>query len=488
MKHTKFLTSTILLFLIIPNVTFSWTKEGTIYTTDGSRHDAGTAIEDANPGDTITIPEGTFNWGTNSSAILSIYKSVQVVGAGIDRTVINILPTASSGLSGTIRFYMDGDASFGGVTINGPAVAGRPPFSVHDHLAPGTWRIHDVKYVQQEGYSSYFVFGVQSTAGLIDNCEITGGAGNSELIFVRGPTNSWDTEDSLGGPGNVFIEDCTFNGSGYVCDAHANSRVVVRYCTINGKIKVDGHGVWSNSNPSRGVRHMEVYGNHWTNTAQAWTAIEIRGGTGMVFNNTADLAAGLNGAWFYLTEYGVFNNNGAFTQYQTPADYPIRDQIGRGKYATAGDWTTATSEPMYVWNNLKGGAQWPFAYKNIPQASKDVYGADFGWENVIQADRDYFRWVSSFDGTAGVGMGTVAEMSAITPTKTGVGFWVTDEGEWNSTNPGPDGRLYVWDGSGWMLKYTPYTYPHPLAGAGTPPNPPVPTEPSTPTGLRIISN
>lgn len=467
-------------FLVFPLAAFGFTKSGTIYTTDGSRDDAGRAIEDANPGDTITIPEGTFGWGESSSGILSIFKSVNVVGAGIDKTIINILSTASSGTAGTIQFYLDGDESFSGVTINGPATGDHSPFSVSGYKAPGTWRISNVKYVQQSGDGSYFVFAnTQSNAGLIDHCVVTGGAGNSELIFLRGLPNSWDTDDSLGGAGNVFVENCTFNGSGYVCDANANARMVVRYCTITGGIKVDGHGVWSNSNPARGVRHMEIYGNHWTSTAEAWPAMEIRGGSGMIFNNVADLGPGVNGAWFYLTEYGVFNNNGNFTQYQTPANYPIRDQIGRGKYATAGDFTTATSQPLYAWNNLKGGAQWPFSYKAIPQQAFDVYGSTFGWEDIVKADRDYFQWSSSFDGTTGIGVGTAAQMHAITPVKTGVGYWVTDEGEWNSLNPGPDGRLYVWNGSAWVLKYTPYTYPHPLVL-------PAPTPPAAPKNLRIV--
>jgi hypothetical protein len=62
-------------------------------------------------------------------------------------------------------------------------------------------------------------------------------------------------------------------------------------------------------------------------------------------------------------------------------------------------------------------------------------------------------------------------MLASTPTLRNVGWWVTDEGEWNSTNgAAPDGQLYVWDGAQWQFKYRPYTYPHPLRSAGAPSN------------------
>jgi hypothetical protein len=50
-------------------------------------------------------------------------------------------------------------------------------------------------------------------------------------------------------------------------------------------------------------------------------------------------------------------------------------------------------------------------------------------------------------------------MNATTPTKTGVGFWCTDQGAWNQSGSGGQGEFYVWNGSAWVLKYTPYQYP-----------------------------
>jgi hypothetical protein len=92
----------------------------------------------------------------------------------------------------------------------------------------------------------------------------------------------------------------------------------------------------------------------------------------------------------------------------------------------------------------------------------------------INEDFDYFNEKSPFNGTSGVGIGTRAQMNAITSCAEYTGFWVTDEGNWNTSNGAtPDGRLYQCRSRAWVLAYTPYTYPHPLTLG--PPPPPAPT-------------
>jgi hypothetical protein len=85
---------------------------------------------------------------------------------------------------------------------------------------------------------------------------------------------------------------------------------------------------------------------------------------------------------------------------------------------------------------------------------------------VILANRDFFPQTAaqhegSFDGTQGVNRGTRSEMLEKTPSTVGVGWWVTDQGSWNSTlPPNTSGVLYVWNGSSWQLKYIPFQYPY----------------------------
>ncbi len=133
------------------------------------------------------------------------------------------------------------------------------------------------------------------------------------------------------------------------------------------------------------------------------------------------------------------------------------DQPGRGQCdllagnppintVTGGSaWPHQALEPIYAWNNKLNGSL-------IPVGS--VYP-------TLRENRDYYNQNDSFDGTNGVGVGVAADRpKTCTP---GVAFWATDQGEWDSTHPGPDGQLYVCTAPNtWTLYYKPFTYPHPL--------------------------
>lgn len=96
--------------------------------------------------------------------------------------------------------------------------------------------------------------------------------------------------------------------------------------------------------------------------------------------------------------------------------------------------------------------------------------ATFTGHDIILSNRDYFADAGAGPNT-GVTVGTAAQMALATPTLNH-GFWVTNEGSWNTQNnqvgtPGyqkGQGRLYVGSGATWDLYYEPYTYPHPLQG------------------------
>ena len=143
----------------------------------------------------------------------------------------------------------------------------------------------------------------------------------------------------------------------------------------------------------------------------------------------------------------------------------------RAKHATdTFAWTVAgtappqISEPAYLWGNTWNGSS-PVAI-NIRNGSS-------AW---IVANRDYYNHAIPFNGTSGVGVGTLASRPATCTA--GVAYWATDQGKWNSTTTGPDGQLYKCTATNtWSLYYIPYTYPHPLRSSSSLP---------PPTNLRVM--
>lgn len=182
---------------------------------------------------------------------------------------------------------------------------------------------------------------------------------------------------------------------------------------------------------------------------------------------------------------GGFGNNFVF---KVGMPYEIRkivwalDQTGRGTCLGQMPSTIATlnttnvnqqSEQSYQWGNLLNSV-------SVTNVINGIY------ENIVEG-RDYFQQTNNFNGSAGIGTGTAAQMALITPSLTNVAFWVTDEGFWNDNHGGADGQLYVWNGAAWALHFTPYTYPHPLASTNPPVPPPVPAAPSALTATTISS-
>lgn len=335
------------------------------------------AITDADAGDVVVVPDGNCTWG-DSGAYVNINKPITLTGASRTGTIISMSSTGGSYPNAVIR--LTAAATVKTMHIVSPTSGQHGTFV---SIGADNARVTDITYESRtvNASSAYFVY--YSKYGLVDNCSISAVNGQSEWIFGRGPTDSWQTPSTMGGANNMFVENCTFSGSGYL-DANDNSRIVFRYNTINGANKFDAHGRASNS--LRGARHYEVYNNLWTLDGY-YAAIELRGGTGRVFNN---LAANTNSGkmWFKLTDYcytGGDLASGCGNVCRCAADYPWTDQIGVGM-----DPKAAASEPLYLWNNRRLNGPWSPGLSAISSTCQ----AACGWESqasVIQEGVDYFN-------------------------------------------------------------------------------------------------
>jgi hypothetical protein len=348
----------------------SCAESAKVYATSCNIDHVASAISNAQNGSVVIIPPGNCSW---DSRISIAKQGIALIGAGIGRTNISVGDNLTGSQYSTFLISINAQ----GVKVAGFTFLGNSQNSKSIiNLAGEDFHISDNRFEGNKTYSIY----ASGVYGTISNNQFIGAMGNEEMIFVRGPTDSWQTNSSFGTKENLFIENNTFSGSGYVCDINSNGRAVVRNNLIEGNMKIDGHGKASNT-PPRGVRHMEIYDNNWTSTASFWTALEIRGGTGVIYNNTA--TAPSNGASFYLTDYGytaAWPNFGSVCQ--CPSDYPVDDQIGVGK-----DTKAAASEPLYIWNNLRSDVEWNLSWKSV-SACEATCGS-FILQDVIQEGIDY---------------------------------------------------------------------------------------------------
>jgi len=128
-----------------------------------------------------------------------------------------------------------------------------------------------------------------------------------------------------------------------------------------------------------------------------------------------------------------------------------------------------TDDPVYEWLNTADSV-------SIHSIQHLSCGFGAGSTAVCRENEHFYNYKGSlqttssspFNGTTGVGAGIISRRPGTCTT--GVGYWATDEGEWDSSNGATaDGRLYLCTSTNtWTLSYTPYTYPHSLVD-DTPP-------------------
>lgn len=340
--------------------------------------------------------------------------------------------------------------------------------------------------------------------GVMDhnNCHAT----SHNFICMKNTTGGsiWTT-GTQGSANALFFEDniCNFGvmgdyGTGCVDNWRAQS-TVLRFNTVTGGV------LRAHSYCHRGPQSMEVYGND-IYTGGLWEIHMQGSGENMIWGNTlvadhsvpvavlsyrsdssslpqGECDAGFiaNGSTTGSGDGDPMNaNDGNRSPTTTYRGYPYWHQPGRD-----GD---AVLKPVYSFLNRKRsngaivhvvgdatGATWTGLQANCANNDTGRINCHF------QLNRDLYQETASFDGTSGVGVGTLASRpSTCTPTPEsadagngGVGYWATDQGSWNQSSSnsqgvqqnGADGVLYRCSATDtWTVAYTPYTYPHPLQG------------------------
>lgn len=470
-----FLVLYLFLLLLLPNPCLAATHNAA----SCSNSDINSAISSSSSGDTVNVPAGNCTW--NGTVTIPTDKTIALIGAGKTQTIISATSSLNFITSSSPNSRVSGfrfNPYNGSLSSEYILEVKNTGFRVdhNDFHAPAAGLGCEISA------SGTNMSGVRPT-GVFDNnnfneCRIvvTAAGGFSTM------NDAWYIDSVLGTATSVYIEDNTFlRTTGNWVDANYAGMYVARYNTVDYAIDIMAHSLQGAA--ERGTRSWEIYGNdidnHYNDVGF------IRGGTGVIFGNRVDFSSESysNTADFLYDNVRSFQTgccggsapDAGMCDGSSPWDgntsgqngWPCRDQIGRGKDSALFNTTTyaaSTSQPAYSWSNRNISAWAAGGNSNIPIAIGN------GTEAWIQANRDYYDYNASFNGTLGVGCGTLASRPATCTT--GVGYWATNQSCTNLTGmvgvtPSTplSGTLYKCTATNtWEPYYTPYAYPHPLRG------------------------
>lgn len=339
-----------------------------------SRPHVGDAINSARNGDTVLIPSGHCTW-TSNLTIKDKYLTIR--GAGIDATVITdgVSKAKYPNIPQVLVWAMpvSGLSRLSGITFQG----GDIPDSANKGMvlisgSSHQFRVDHNKFIPTQT-SALMVIG--NHWGVVDHNTFELSANHGYGIYIHREgygDESWAEDSTLGTEENVFIEDNLFTQDqtkGYFYpgqDGWSGHRIVVRHNTFN-NTKAANHGT-ETSGRWRSARQFEYYNNTWTLDMQGHfepAAISIRGGTGVVFNNSVTV---VNGMTNNLVEFKYLRANASYSPWgkcpnawDLGADRCI-DQIGVGRGALLSgfspslpEWPGQIDDPAYAWNNRVNG-------------------------------------------------------------------------------------------------------------------------------------
>jgi hypothetical protein len=303
---------------------------------------------------------------------------------------------------------------------------------------------------------------------------------NNYLSGVRGSENDVSTQNSFNNVG----------GARYVC----RFNTVVNMSSTG---LCSAHGTAWTGRP-RGQRQVEVYYNTVGIGASGCDSLDgLNAGVGYYFSNSVSAPGGGCNQFVSLdiptfiktaTPWGSCNGTGLYDQIPFTSTSACIDQVGSGVgtqlqgattplLLTSGvaGWPNPALDPIYEAGEkmVTGGFKTPVGITNDGTSTRVLFNRDV-YAEVSQSAQS--SPTSPFNGTVGTGYGTLANRpTTCTPH---VGYWATDQGNWNGSGSGGQGQLYTCTAAnGWTMSYEPYTYPHPLTAGGSSttggsPNPP----------------
>jgi len=456
-RHLVFLT----FFVFLPGVSWaSCTGSGMTWTCTANSTAAqiNTAIGSASEGATITFGAGSGSW----SSTVTITKGIHLIGAGSSSTIIT-----SSGANPMLRIFPANQSlnskfeisGFAFNTANRAIAIALGKYNYQPTTLQTNVKIHDNSFSGTTSANSDFQYIMNyNMGGVVYRNMFAGrdqhirsvGYGDQDIFRI---VPSWYNKTGYSYPQALYIEDNVFTMSApdgsYIADCqYGGVRRVWRYntITVNNDVSWSGFIDWHGYNAENYTSCIGdiIYGNKGiSNTNENWGWAAARGGKGLIFYNDVTTSGNVSGGIYYQggTQYSICPPKYADHQYMR----------------------------TYIWANRKNNSSWAGDSRFSPPPYRTTCD---GGQYPID-DRQVFNFKPSFNGTSGVGCGTLAQMQAISTCTDRTAFWVTTQGCSNLSNLTGDivsypnrsnisGTLYVCQSNSWVELYTPYTYPHPL--------------------------
>ena len=301
---------------------------------------------------------------------------------------------------------------------------------------------------QKEVYNNTVTCGGSTTGACFDAIGMRGGTGmdfNNQIALDVNGNTGWSTA--------LFTQIFRVNPGG--------GQIPWLFAVANPNIICAPSGSGCGGSPTGGI--CSDFVAHDTTSSHS---ICYASSSSCIANPTpSQAAAGQCGKAYYNSSI----TNTLLTQFDGTGTggYPARDQTGAGPDTGANHVQTGGADPEYIWNITDPNNGGAVNYSAVTDNNAPY----------IEANRDYYQQVGSFDGAAGVGVGLLSgrptTCTAGAGGNPGAGYWATDTNTLYTC--GPVNNI-------WSVHYKPYTYPHPLQ-AGAVGGPPTSTEP--PTNLTV---
>jgi hypothetical protein len=345
--------------------------------------DVTAAVDSANDGDTVLIPNGYASWNDGISTTKQIIIRAQTyTPTKYGSANRNVVITNNS--SNPLLHLKSGESfhvGVGGIRFNeGSGSGNHIRYTGSGSKVPLLFDCA-LQCKQRNGSATdVAIITVLSAGGVMWNCYVTGegfpgGAGGSgpdgASIYVRSTHRAWTTADTMGdrdisGDINMYIEDSTMFNVGQCPDIEDRARVVIRSGYYDGSwgLTHGFTGVW-------GGRHWEIYDMQFDVTdpdrAIASRYFWCRAGTGIftdcVVNNHVN-----------PSEWGASKLLQIGDNTAPVGEYPIDRQPGGGH-----DGVTYIVDPIYIWGN-SGSRAYSYNYNTTSG----------NWDDFVLLDRDIF--------------------------------------------------------------------------------------------------